>query len=116
MPSKLSRAARPAAAPPCRKDPKAPRRPRSRNAEAGPYRKPVGFRSGPALELLEKIGPLGLCRKDLLSVHDVNGESAMRRAALYLRVSTLEQMTENQERELRAAAERMGCEIVAVNQ
>jgi hypothetical protein len=26
------------------------------------------------LELLEKIGPLGLCRKDLLSVHDVNGE------------------------------------------
>ena len=40
----------------------------------------------------------------------------MRRAALYLRVSTLEQMTENQERELRAAAERMGCEIVAVHQ
>ena len=46
------------------------------------------------MELLEKIGPLGLCRKDLLSVHDVNGESAIRRAALYLRVSALEQMTE----------------------
>jgi DNA invertase Pin-like site-specific DNA recombinase len=39
----------------------------------------------------------------------------MRRAALYLRVSTLEQTTENQERELRAVAERMGSEIVAVH-
>jgi len=67
------------------------------------------------LELLEKIGPLGLCRKDLLSVHGVNGESVMRRAALYLRVSTLEQTTENQERELRTVAERMGCEIVTVH-
>ena len=39
----------------------------------------------------------------------------MRRAALYLRVSTLEQTTANQERELRAVAERMACEIVAVH-
>jgi DNA invertase Pin-like site-specific DNA recombinase len=39
----------------------------------------------------------------------------MRRAALYLRVSTLEQTTENQERELRNVAERIGCEIVAVH-
>jgi DNA invertase Pin-like site-specific DNA recombinase len=39
----------------------------------------------------------------------------MRRAALYLRVSTLEQTTVNQERELRAVAVRMGCEIVAVH-
>jgi len=39
----------------------------------------------------------------------------MRRAALYLRVSTLEQTTVNQERELRAVAARMGCEIVAVH-
>ena len=38
----------------------------------------------------------------------------MRRAALYLRVSTLDQTTANQERELRAVAERMGCEIVRV--
>ena len=38
----------------------------------------------------------------------------MRRAAVYLRVSTLDQTTANQERELRAVAERMGCEIVRV--
>ena len=38
----------------------------------------------------------------------------MRRAALYLRVSTNEQTTENQERELRAAAGRMGCDIVNI--
>ena len=35
-------------------------------------------------------------------------------AAIYLRVSTDEQTTENQERELRAAADRIGHEIVAV--
>jgi DNA invertase Pin-like site-specific DNA recombinase len=38
----------------------------------------------------------------------------MRPAALYLRVSTDQQTTMNQERELRTAAARMGCEIVAV--
>src|ERR1700720_3506595 len=38
----------------------------------------------------------------------------MRRAAVYLRVSTLDQTTANQERELRAVAERMGWEIVRV--
>jgi DNA invertase Pin-like site-specific DNA recombinase len=54
-------------------------------------------------------------QKGVLSVYSVNGESAMRRAALYLRVSTLEQTTENQERELRAVAERMACEIVTVH-
>jgi DNA invertase Pin-like site-specific DNA recombinase len=36
------------------------------------------------------------------------------RAALYLRVSTLDQTTDNQERELRTAAERLGHEIVDV--
>jgi DNA invertase Pin-like site-specific DNA recombinase len=36
------------------------------------------------------------------------------RAALYLRVSTVDQTTENQARELRAAAERLGHEIVEV--
>ena len=36
----------------------------------------------------------------------------MRRAALYLRVSTTEQTTANQERELREVAARMGCEVV----
>ena len=36
------------------------------------------------------------------------------RAALYLRVSTFDQTTENQARELRAAAERLGHEIVEV--
>jgi len=38
----------------------------------------------------------------------------MKRAALYLRVSTLDQTTVNQERELRAVASRIGCEIVKV--
>ena len=36
----------------------------------------------------------------------------MRRAVIYLRVSTLDQTTANQERELRESADRMGCEIV----
>jgi DNA invertase Pin-like site-specific DNA recombinase len=38
----------------------------------------------------------------------------MKRAALYLRVSTIDQTTANQERELREVAGRMGCEIVKV--
>jgi DNA invertase Pin-like site-specific DNA recombinase len=38
----------------------------------------------------------------------------MKRAVLYLRVSTLDQTTVNQERELRDVAGRVGCEIVHV--
>src|SRR5436190_15334294 len=38
----------------------------------------------------------------------------MKRAVLYVRVSTIEQTTANQERELRDVAGRMGCEIVHV--
>src|SRR3984893_6007321 len=38
----------------------------------------------------------------------------MKRAVLYLRVSPIETATTNQEGELRAVAERMGCEIVKV--
>src|SRR5215213_8972802 len=38
----------------------------------------------------------------------------MRRAAVYVRVSTSEQTTENQDRELREVAERMGWQIVNV--
>ena len=38
----------------------------------------------------------------------------MKRAVLYLRVSTIDQTTANQERELREVAARMGCEIVRV--
>jgi len=38
----------------------------------------------------------------------------MNRAVLYLRVSTIEQTTANQERELRQIASRMGCRIVKV--
>src|ERR1700736_2500785 len=38
----------------------------------------------------------------------------MKRAVLYLRVSTLDQTTANQERELRDVAGRMGCDIVHV--
>ena len=38
----------------------------------------------------------------------------MKRAVLYLRVSTVDRTTANQERELRDIAGRMGCEIVKV--
>lgn len=38
----------------------------------------------------------------------------MKRAVLYLRVSTIDQTTANQERELREVAGRMGCEITKV--
>jgi DNA invertase Pin-like site-specific DNA recombinase len=38
----------------------------------------------------------------------------MRRAVFYLRVSTQDQTTANQERELYAVAERMGCDVVKV--
>jgi DNA invertase Pin-like site-specific DNA recombinase len=38
----------------------------------------------------------------------------MKRAVLYLRVSTIEQTTANQERELQAIAERMGWEVVHI--
>jgi len=38
----------------------------------------------------------------------------MRKAAVYLRVSTLDQTTANQERELREVAARMGCDIIKV--
>jgi DNA invertase Pin-like site-specific DNA recombinase len=41
-------------------------------------------------------------------------EEAMKRAALYLRVSTNEQTTENQERELRVVAEKAGWQITHV--
>jgi hypothetical protein len=42
------------------------------------------------------------------------GSFPMKRAVLYLRVSTVDQTTANQERELREIAGRMGCEIVQV--
>jgi DNA invertase Pin-like site-specific DNA recombinase len=38
----------------------------------------------------------------------------MKRAVLYLRVSTTEQTTANQERELREIAACMGCQVVRV--
>jgi DNA invertase Pin-like site-specific DNA recombinase len=38
----------------------------------------------------------------------------MKRAVFYLRVSTIDQTTANQERELRQVAERMGCAVVKV--
>jgi DNA invertase Pin-like site-specific DNA recombinase len=41
-------------------------------------------------------------------------EFPMKRAVLYLRVSTIDQTTANQERELREVADRMGCEITHV--
>jgi len=42
------------------------------------------------------------------------GETTMKRAVLYLRVSTLDQTTANQERELREVAERAGWQVTKV--
>src|SRR5246127_3499813 len=39
---------------------------------------------------------------------------ATQRVAIYLRVSTIDQTTDNQERELREVADRMRCEVVRV--
>src|SRR5580693_8280640 len=50
----------------------------------------------------------------LCSRHHQLGGFPMKRAVCYLRVSTIEQTTANQERELREVASRMGCEIVKV--
>jgi hypothetical protein len=49
----------------------------------------------------------------IISVSVRHGNS-LKRAALYLRVSTLDQSTDNQGRELREVASRIGCEIVKV--
>src|SRR5262249_31496086 len=46
--------------------------------------------------------------------HSGMGMPHMRKAAVYLRVSTQDQTTANQERELSAVASRMGCEIVHI--
>jgi DNA invertase Pin-like site-specific DNA recombinase len=56
---------------------------------------------------------LGWARVRLVPI-SARGGSPMKRAVLYLRVSTVEQTTVNQERELREVASRMGCEIVGV--
>jgi DNA invertase Pin-like site-specific DNA recombinase len=49
-----------------------------------------------------------------MDVSNFAREDIMRQTALYLRVSTQDQTTANQERELREVAARMGCEIVKV--
>jgi DNA invertase Pin-like site-specific DNA recombinase len=46
--------------------------------------------------------------------HHQQGVAMQRRAVLYLRVSTLDQTTANQERELREVAERMRCTVTHV--
>jgi predicted site-specific integrase-resolvase len=64
--------------------------------------------------------PISCVKKRLVFVHTVIISASVRRgnsgkrAALYLRVSTLDQATVNQERELQAVAARSGCEIVKV--
>ena len=59
---------------------------------------------GPKRVLLGQLGP----------IYELVEERIAMRAALYLRVSTTDQTTENQERELRAAADRLGHVIVEV--
>src|SRR5436190_9158366 len=46
--------------------------------------------------------------------HQAGRAFPMKRAVLYLRVSTVDQTTANQERELREVAGRMGCDVVKI--
>src|SRR6516164_6474368 len=65
----------------------------------------------PAEAMKSAISDIGfLCWHSALA----NWRAELRRAVFYLRVSTLDQTTANQERELRAIAARMGCEVVKV--
>jgi len=89
---------------------------------SGLYRKPHRIFADPPLKSHGfSIRVLGY-NKRVISVADMLsftciwawGESPMKRAVLYLRVSTVEQTTANQERELSDVAARMGCEIVKV--
>ena len=50
----------------------------------------------------------------ILSIIPSMGQVTMKRAVLYLRVSTLDQTTANQERELREVAERAGWQVTKV--
>ena len=56
------------------------------------------------------------CNRDVgvLETRSFLDKQWLMRAALYLRTSTLDQTTDNQERELRAVAERLGHEVVEV--
>jgi hypothetical protein len=58
----------------------------------------------------------GACTTQCMVWFGVSNREAkpLRQAVIYLRVSTIEQTTANQERELREIAGRMGCEIVKV--
>jgi len=89
---------------------------------SGLYRKPHRIFADPPLKSHGfSIRVLGY-NKRVISVADMLsftciwawGESPMKRAVFYLRVSTVEQTTANQERELSDVAARMGCEIVKV--
>src|SRR5262245_48575526 len=51
----------------------------------------------------------------MVSPLGIRGDFAMKRAVMYLRVSTLDQTTANQERELWAVAERAGWQITKVD-
>jgi DNA invertase Pin-like site-specific DNA recombinase len=64
-------------------------------------------------DVLSIVMVVDLCSKLFYSAwHPM--EETMKRIAIYLRVSTAEQTVENQERELRAVAERAGWQITAV--
>jgi DNA invertase Pin-like site-specific DNA recombinase len=84
------------------------------------YRR-AGNRSRPTIaavygKIPSKLTEPGLIKSRLCGVADLKGEGVgiMKRAAIYLRVSTVDQHTRNQELELRQAAERAGWEVVEV--
>jgi DNA invertase Pin-like site-specific DNA recombinase len=77
----------------------------------GLYRKPSAHFEAATIENVA----ISACGQSSGKVRAVRTkERTMRRAVFYLRVSTQDQTTANQERELRAVAERVGCEVVKV--
>lgn len=64
-------------------------------------------------DMLPVVMPLALCNKEVYSAWHPT-EETMKRVAFYLRVSTAEQSIENQERDLRAVAEKAGWTIAAI--
>jgi DNA invertase Pin-like site-specific DNA recombinase len=85
------------------------------------YQKTTSLFANPSVDFVDFVGPLSpyhltvdFCAGLTISGITLStGDSTMqRKAVLYLRVSTLDQTTANQERELREVADRMGVEVV----
>src|SRR5258705_10088633 len=76
---------------------------------AAPYRKPLLLK----VEILLRF-QTRLSSQECAIVNFRVGEDSMKRVAIYIRVSTSKQDTDNQRRELEAVAKRSGWEVVKV--